>query len=356
MTYERQKGTSMKIFPRSVIAVTAAATLMVAAACSSNETMATLASGSWDDVVAAATAEGSVRLYSTQHPANLEALRVAFAQQYPQITLEVTRGTDVEMNPRIETENRTGKGVGDVHMSSDPSWIKNAAATGDFSTAIVGPAFDNPIYDRARSVIDDQFFLTSAAIFALGWNTDALPQGLRSPDDLLDPALEGKVGVVNPGGFAAVVDEYQFFEKNWGNGDFNEKLAALNPRIYPSSLGIAQALSSGEIAATPMVQPLVREMATGAPVDWVLPEPAWGTPWYSLVLASAPHPNAAQVLANFMVTEAGQKALSYGYGSALPDISGSVGHAQDIPLPDTAALTPELTGKFQEKWERSFQR
>ena len=346
----------MKILPRSAIAVTAVATLIMAAACGSNDTPTSTVSGNWDDIVAAANAEGSVRLYSTQHPANLEALRIAFTAQYPQITLEVTRGTDVEMNPRIETENRTGKGVGDVHMSSDPSWIKNAAASGAFSTPIVGPAFDDPAYERDRSVIDDRFFLTSAAIFALGWNTDALPQGLRSPDDLLDPALKGKIGVVNPGGFAAVVDEYQFFEKNWGNGDFNEKLAALNPRIYPSSLGIAQALSSGEIAATPMVQPLVREMATGAPVDWVLPEPAWGTPWYSLVLASAPPPNAAQVLANFMVTEAGQKALSYGYGSALPDISGSVGRAQDIPLPDTAALTPELTGKFQEKWERSFQR
>ncbi len=346
----------MKILPRSVIVATAVATLMMAAACGSDETPPSPVSGNWDDVVAAANAEGSVRLYSTQHPANLEALRIAFTAQYPQITLEVTRGTDVEMNPRIETENRTGKGIGDVHMSSDPSWIKNASVSGTYSTPIVGPAFDDPAYERDRSVIDDQLFLTSAAIFALGWNADAVPQGLRSPGDLLDPALKGRIGVVNPGGFAAVVDEYMFFEKNWGNGDFNEQLAAQSPRIYPSSLAIAQALSSGEIAATPMVQPLVREMASGAPVGWVLPEPAWGTPWYSLVLASAPHPNAAQVLANFMITEAGQEALSYGYGSALPNISGSVGRAQDIPLPDTAALTPELTGKFQEQWERSFQR
>ncbi|MCJ0906757.1 ABC transporter substrate-binding protein [Rhodococcus sp. ARC_M6] len=346
----------MKNFPRSVIAVTATATLLMAVACSSDETPASPVAGSWDDVVAAANVEGSVRLYSTQHPANLEALRVAFTAQYPQITLEVTRGTDVEMNPRIETENRTGKGVGDVHMSSDPSWIRNTSTSGAFSTAIVGPAFDDPAYERDRSVINNQLFLTSAAIFALGWNTDAVPQGLQSPDDLLDPALKGKIGVVNPGGFAAVVDQYQFFEKNWGTGDFNERLAAQSPRIYPSSLGIAQALSSGEIVATPMVQPLVREMAAGAPVNWVLPEPAWGTPWYSLVLASAPHPNAAQVLANFLVTEAGQKALSYGYGSALPDISGSVGRAQDIALPDTASLTPELTAKFQEEWERGFQR
>lgn len=309
--------------------------------------------GSWDDVVAAAEKKGSVYLYSSQHRENLEALKTAFQQQYPGIKLEFTRGTDVELNPRVETENKTGKGTADVHMTSDSAWVKNASDSGAYSTDIVGPAFDNPAYARDRSVINDKFFLASAAVFAMGWNTNALPGGLKSPQDLLDPALNGKIGVVNPAGFAAVVDEYQFFDKNWG-ADFNEQLAQLNPRIYPSALGIAQALSSGEISATPMVQPLVREVKAGAPVDWALPDPAWGTPWYSHVLSSAPHPNAAQVLADFIVTVPGQTALSYGYGSALPDIPDSVASAQDIPMPDTEALTPENISRFQEQWEADF--
>ncbi len=310
--------------------------------------------GSWDDVLAAANEEGSVVLYSTQHPENLEKLKVAFQQKYPEIALEFVRGTDVEMNPRVETENRTGKGTADVHMVSDPAWITNAADSGAYSTEIVGPAFDNPAFERADSVINNRFFLTSAAVFALGWNTNALPGGLATPDDLFDPALKGKAGVVNPAGFAAVVDEYQFFENNWGSDDFNQRLAAMDPRVYPSALGIAQALSSGEISATPMVQPLLREVAAGAPVDWALPDPAWGTPWYSHVLSSAPHPNAAQVLADFMVTVEGQTALSFGYGSALPGIPDSVARAQDIPLPDIKTLTPEKISQFQEQWEKSF--
>ncbi|AFR51023.1 ABC transporter substrate-binding protein [Gordonia sp. KTR9] len=339
---------------RTAVATVVAAALVVAiAACGSSPASSGPVDGDWAEVVAAAEAEGSVFLYSTQHPDNLARLKTAFEDEYPGITLEFVRGTDVEINPRVETENRTGKGTADVHMTSDPAWITTAAESGRYSTPIVGPAFDTAGYERDRSVLDDRLFLVSAAVFALGWNTSALPGGLQTPGDLLTESLRGKIGVVNPAGFAAVVDEYRFFDENW-SPDFNRRLAALRPRVYPSALGVAQALNSGEIAATPMVQPLVREQGAGAPVGWVLPQPAWGTPWYSHVLTSAPHPNAAQVLADFLVTEKGQTALSAGYGSALPDIPGAVARAQDIPLPDTSTLTADSVSRFQQEWRERF--
>ncbi|ROZ99140.1 ABC transporter substrate-binding protein [Gordonia sp. OPL2] len=339
---------------KSLLGAVAASVLMAAtAACGSSESTSVPVEGDWSQVVSAAEQEGSVYLYSTQHPDNLAKLKAAFEAKYPKITLDYTRGTDVEINPRVETESRTGKGTADVHMSSDPAWITAAAESGAYSTPIVGPAFDDAAYERDKSIINDRFFLVSAAVFALGWNTNELPAGLKAPDDLLSESLRGKIGVINPAGFAAVVDEYRFFDKNWGS-DFNARLAALNPRVYPSALGVAQALNSGEIAATPMVQPLVREQAAGAPVGWILPKPAWGTPWYSHVLSAAPHPNAAQVLADFLVTKEGQTALSTGYASALPDIPGAVARAQDIPLPDTATLTPGSITRFQQDWRASF--
>ena len=220
-------------------------------------------------------------------------------------------------------------------------------------TDLIGPAFDAPEYEPEKSIISDKFFLTSAAVFSLGWNTTALPGGLQKPEDLLDPALKGKIGIVNPSGIAAYVDFYRFFEKNFGP-DYLQKLAELKPRIYPSALGVAQALTSGEIVATPVVQPLVREKESGAPVDWALPTPPWGTPWFTHTLSAAPHPNAAQVLANFMVTPAGQKALSLGYASALPGIEGSVARAQDIALPNPSVLTPESLTEYQADWEKRF--
>ncbi|WP_435831989.1 ABC transporter substrate-binding protein [Nocardia rhamnosiphila] len=341
---------------RTLVLGFAAAVAAVSTACGGSAPSAKLpVSGEWAEVVAAAEAEGSVHLYSTQHPDNLAKLKTAFERKYPRITLEFTRGTDVEINPRVETEHRTGRGTADVHMTSDPVWTATAAESGTYSVEPVGLSFADPAYGRERSVRGDRFFLTSAAVFGLGWNTTALPRGLATPADLLDPALRGRIGVTNPSGFAAVVDQYQFFDRNW-DPDFTEELAAQQPRIYPSALGVAQALNSGEIVATPMVQPLVREQAAGAPVDWKLPDRAWGTPWYSHVLASAPHPNAAQVLADFLVTRDGQTALSTGYAAALPDIEGAVARAQDVPFPDTAALTTDAVTRYQQTWQGMFQR
>ncbi|WP_416562129.1 hypothetical protein [Nocardia testacea] len=99
-------------------------------------------------------------------------------------------------------------------MASDPVRTATAAESGTYSVAPVGPSFDDRAYDRDRSVRGDRFFLTSAAVFGPGWNPTALPRGLAPPADLLDPALRGRIGVTNPSGFAAVVDQYQFFDRN----------------------------------------------------------------------------------------------------------------------------------------------
>jgi iron(III) transport system substrate-binding protein len=308
--------------------------------------------GDWNSVLAAANGEGSVMLYSSQNPTRLEALKVAFNKAYPKISMQFVRGTDGDLNPKIDVEKRTGKGTADVHMVTDAAWIQNAAKSGQYSVDLLGPDFDNAAYNKAKNVINNKFFLTSAAVFAMGWNTKAVPDGFKTPQDMLNDKYAGKIGVVNPQGIAAYVDFYRFYEKNFGP-NYLEQLAKLKPRIYPSALGIAQALTSGEIVAAPGVQPLVAEVAAGAPVNWALPTPAWGTPWYSHVLQSAPHPNAAQVLADFMVTQEGQAALNVGYASVLKT-DGSVADASTIPLPDPAELTPAKVKAYQQQWEALF--
>lgn len=343
----------MTTWCRTLAALTSAAAVGLSAACSGGATASGPVSGTWDDVVAAAKDEGSVYLYSSQHPENLASVKARFEATYPGITVEFTRGSDVELNPRVDAEHKSGRGIGDVHMTTDPAWIRAAADSGEYSVNVVGPSFDNPDYGRDTSVVNDKLFLTSAAVLGLGWNTTALPDGLDSPEDLLAPELRGRVGVVNPAGFAAVTDQFRFFDRNW-SPDYTDELAQNEPRVYPGVLAVAQGLGSGEIIATPMVQPLVREQEAGAPVGWFRPDPAWGAPYYSHVLASAPHPNAAQLLADFLVSPEGQQALSKGYASVLPNIPESVGRAQDIALTDPADLDPAAVTEYQAEWEQRF--
>ncbi|AXK85189.1 iron(III) transport system substrate-binding protein [Nocardia farcinica] len=344
----------MKTLRKAAAAVATLATVAVLAACGGSPSTTAPVDGSWDDVVAAARQEGKVLLYSSQKPANLQVLEKEFEAAYPGIDLEFVRGTDADLNPRVETENRTGRGTADVHMITDATWIAGAAESGRYSTELIGPSLSAPEFRTDTTVLNNRFALTSAAVFALGWNTTAVPQGLSSPRDLLDPRFQGKIGIVNPTGIASYVDLYRHYAQAFGP-EYWERLAALKPRIYPSALGVAQALTSGEIIATPSVQPLVTEVAAGAPVDWKLPESPWGTPWYTHALSVAPHPNAAQVLVDFMVTRAGQTALNSGYAAVLPDVPGAVARAEDISMPDTADLSPQLVGEYSQQWARLFQ-
>lgn len=334
-------------------AVLGAITLTLAG-CGGSTAVSRPVSGSWDEVVAAANEEGSVTIYSTQAQPVLADLERAFEKAYPHIDLTVVRGVDSDLLFRVDIEARTGKGAGDVAVITDAAWMQAAADT-DKAVEVIGPAFDAAEYRRADSVVGGKYFLEGAVVLGFGWNTAAYPKGIRTAQDLLDPALKGKVGIVTPATSPTYIDYYDHIEEHYGGREFLEQLAQNSPRIYPSSQPLGQALASGEIVAALMCNPMLPEQAAGAPVGWTAGPAVWGARWYGLALGSAPHPNAAQVLADFMVSRSGQQATSPGYGSVLPDIEGSLAVAQDIPDQNLEVTVGEGAEKYRNDWENIFQ-
>jgi iron(III) transport system substrate-binding protein len=314
--------------------------------------------GSWDEILEAADDEGEVVIYGTVAPDNLELLKQAFEKEYPEIELTYVRGTDADLLPKVEIENQTGQGTADVHMTTDAGWI-DRSLDADFSVEVVGPSFENDAYDPEHSIIEDKWFLTSATVFGIAWNTEKLPDGLETPEDVLTPELGGgKVGVTNPAGIPTYVDMYRKIDVDFGE-NYVERLSQIQPRVYDSAVAIGQALASGEIWATPMSSSTVlTEKANGAPVEFAVPDKPFGVPWYSQVLSSAPHPNAAQVLADFLVTPEGQAAISHDFIACLPGIEGTgLGSdllAQDVPLGDAEELAPDSVQAYQDEWEQIF--
>jgi iron(III) transport system substrate-binding protein len=307
------------------------------------------ASGSWNDIVAAAEKEGKVTIYSGQGTKQLRDLAAAFERKYPKIKVEVVRGVETDFMPKLEAEARTGKGIADVTVITDRAWLSTSK---DNFEAPRGPAFDAPEYNRAEHVIENRYFVVDAAVLTFAWNTKRFSGTLKDYSDLIDPALaNGKIGIA-PADGAARVDFYQYLEENYGK-DFVQKLAAQRPRVYPSALPMAQALSSGEIAAATMVEPQVDEQKAGAPVEWGLANPAWGARFHGALLKSGPHPNAAQVLANFMITREGQQAIARKAASVLPDIPGAVAETKDVRK--SPNLSADQVREYQEKWNEMFQ-
>ena len=340
-----RRGASRRGSIRMAATAAALGIALVAAACGGSETESnpTAVSGSWEDVVAAAEKEGKVTIYSGQGTDQLNELAAKFQEKYPKIKVEVVRGVETALAPKVEAEARTGKGVSDLFVTTDRNWIE--ANKGNF-VAPRGPAFDDPAYNKAENVLANNAFVVTAAVLTYAWNTERFKGKLTDYAGLIDPALsDGKIGIPPIKG-ATFVDFYQYLEETYG-ADYLQKLSAQKPRLYPSALPMAEALSSGEISAATFVQPQVDEKEAGAPVEWGVANPAWGARFQGTLVKSAPHPNAAQVLADFMITKEGQAAIARKAGSVLPDVPGAVAYTEDVRKPSTK--TPAEIKEYEQK-------
>ena len=311
--------------------------------------------GGLDELVAGAQAEGGVTIYSSHDLDKLEAFGAAFEDEYG-IPVEVVRGVDTDLVPHVETEFATGNHVADVFVTGAQAWPLANYSKGWFVEP-TGPNFVDPDaeYDADRWVLEGNRIIVGASLRTFGWNTNLVPEGLDSYGDLLDPELAGgRIGIVDPAGGSAGMDYYLYLTELEGD-DFLEQLAAQEPRIYTGGLPSAEALASGEVSASLLVPILTSRIEAGAPVQHGIPDPLWGTPFTGMILDGSPHPQAAQLLMNYMVSRAGQEILAVRDASVLKDIPGTVATMDEVRQQDLSVLTPEYLASSYEEWKKLFQ-
>ncbi len=148
------------------------------------------------------------------------------------------------------------------------------------------------------------YFTSSAAVLTFGWNTELYPEGLNDYERLLDPALAGgqhrrhrTVGRL----------------RSSTSGCTSRRITARTSRDRsspPRSRGSTRARCRWRRPSRPArsrpatscrCSPTRRQRARLSTPDW--PTQVWGARFNTAILKIAPHPNAAQVLANFMITE-----------------------------------------------------
>jgi iron(III) transport system substrate-binding protein len=110
--------------------------------------------------------------------------------------------------------------------------------------------------------------------------------------------------------------------------DFVRKLAGQNFRIYPiTARAIANLMISGEVEISPMTfaSHVIASNADGAHLGWIPPGPLAVIDTVTALAAKAPHPHAAMLLIDFLMSKEGQ--LMYrdlGYESARTDMPASL--------------------------------
>ena len=304
----------------------------------------------WRALVAKAKQEGSVTIYTVSNPTSYANMAAAFKAKYG-ITVTVNRSVDNAILAQINAEETTGKPVADIWVATAKPYIYGALKHGWVVDA-VGPSFFSKQFDR-KTLVFGKAWISGEAVLGEAWNSQAYTGTITGvPDFTSSPFSGGKIGVPDPRVSSSFMDWYLWAEAKWGKSIL-QKLAAQNPKIYTSTLPMTQAVASGEIIGAPVAAGTALTLkAAGAPIEFkVLPD-NWNAPYFGMILKQAPHPAAAQLLANYMESPEGQATVSATAGAIYPNIPNTfyakprVQHLNDFTAAKVNAFIAQWSSLF----------
>ena len=261
-------------------------------------------------LVEAARKEGQVLWYTTLIVDQIvRPLIKQFQQQVPGIDVKFIRIDSGQQVVRLINEASVGRTQADIWNVIDGATAlaqKNIAAEFDIASA---KGLPTTLVDANR-----RWIATNLATRSLAHNTRLIPkeQAPRTYQDLLDPRWKGAF-VWNPNamtgawGFIATVIKSMGDEQGM---NYLRKLA--KQEVVPLPIAIRAVLDrviAGEYAIgleMNNTHAAISE-AQGAPVKWVPLDPVSETIQVAGITKGAPHPNAAKLFIDFMVSRAGQE-------------------------------------------------
>lgn len=282
-------------------------------------------------LIEAAKKEGEVIWYTTQIISQLvRPVSAAFEKKYG-IKVRSTRANSTELSVKIINESRAGRPQSDVFDGT--STVVPLKKEGFVLQWQPDPAKSYPAQYKDPEgywVANNLFFLTP------GFNTALVPKGTepRSYQALLDPKWRGKIAWSTapsssggPGLIGTVLTE---MGTEGGMLYLRELSKQRIANIGSAAREVLDQVIAGEypLALQIFNHHTVISAKKGAPVDWIKMEPVTGTLSVISVHKSAPHPNAAKLLVDFITSSEGQNIFR---------------DAEYLPAdPTVPALTPSL--------------
>jgi iron(III) transport system substrate-binding protein len=275
----------------------------------------------------AARAEGAVTWYVAQMSGEAaEAMGHRFSRRYPGITVSVIRTTGQVAYERLQQELKNNTPTCDVFSSTDISQypaLKKRNALANYEPVSAGE-LAGPYQGLGERGF---YYPTTASLQVLIYNTKTVTGSdvPRRCTDLLNPKFNHRVAVAHPA-FSGYFGQWVLAMRDLYGWSYFEKLAANNPRIGRSGNDPITMLNAGEcvVGTGPVSTPTVTA-ARGNPIGIVYPEDGTVlTVGPSAVVASAPHPNAARLFIEWL--------LSRDYADACHDWSLEPVRADAEPL------------------------
>jgi iron(III) transport system substrate-binding protein len=261
-----------------------------------------------DKIVAAAKKEGTLTLYTTIAEKDLPVLIKPFEDKYG-VKVNVWRaGTDKVLQRTLVEAKANRNDVDVIHFGSPEM---EALAREKVLQPVLSPAYRDLVQGAVPK--HHEWAATLLSVWVQAYNTNLIKKSdlPKTYKDLLDPKWKGKLGIEakDEDWFASVVDIMGGKDKGL---KFFQDLVAKNgitPRKGHTLL--TNMVVSGEVPLALTVYNYMPEQAKrkGAPIDWFALEPAVARSNAVGVALHAPHPAAALLFHEYMLTDA-QKIMT----------------------------------------------
>jgi iron(III) transport system substrate-binding protein len=245
--------------------------------------------------------EGRVIFYGVS--ADMEKLLGGFREKYPYIVVDHFRAGGAALTSKILNESRAGKTPDMIAMNATPAWVL-------MDRGLIGP-YRSPILDVVRDEFRSPNNLWVGFLHYLliaGYNTALVPKGAvpNSYDDLLNKRWAKQIGVDQTDW-----DWFQMLASVWGEQratQFLNSLMSLQPIVRRGHTLQAQLLAAGEFSISAVLYDFrVKQMKRqGAPIEGVLLPPAIAQSDMLLLARNAPHPSAAALLIDWLLSREAQ--------------------------------------------------
>jgi iron(III) transport system substrate-binding protein len=257
------------------------------------------------EVIEGAKKEGEVVWYGGGSSEIDEIIGKSFTKKYPFIQPKKFRIQSQKLLVRFEAETRAGKHVADIVRTTD--WYIDIFKKKGLLLKYDSPErkfFMNELKDS-----DGYYTALYKQLHCLAYNTrmmrkEELP---RTYDDLLDPKWKGKLGLEDAS-YVWFVNLIKIKGESQGI-EFMKKLARQNVSLRSGTTLLTNLVTAGEIplAIDIYADNVVRTKKEGAPIDFHVLEPAIVHTITGGISKYAPHPNAAKLFMDYLLSEEGQK-------------------------------------------------
>jgi iron(III) transport system substrate-binding protein len=279
--------------------------------------------GEWDKTVKAAEDEGALSLYITG--AFEPVFREAFQKKFPKIKVTTVTGRGPELSQRVMSERRADKYVVDLYVSGNISPLTvfhRAKILQPVQPLLLLPdVLDFSAWYEGKHHYDDPenryifVFEGTPRSGEITYNTKLVnPAEIKSYWDLLSPKWKGKIVSVDPLASGPISAAHIFFYKHPELGaEFLRRFHAdTDITIVRSNEQMLDWLSVGKFAFGIGARDVDNAIMQGLPLNQFLPaalKEGSSVTAYNGTLSyftRAPHPNAAKVAANWLLSREGQ--------------------------------------------------